>query len=171
MSTIVEMRPQERRPSSVVIMDRPGWSRSPSTAAGSFSPSATHGCRYRSSRVWVGRSSPGKARSRTRRSMVTRADSAAGCSGWHRSRSGSRTRSTARRTGSTTRRPTSPNVEKARVRKRAPGAGTRPSWPDVLAVLQTDDTRSACLSRYREAGFTPDDFGRSRPAVRRCRTP
>ena len=58
----------------------------------------------------------------------------------------------------------SPNIEKAAVQKRVRAAGTRPAWPAVLAVLETDETRSTCLSRYRDAGFTPDDFARSRPA-------
>ena len=37
-------------------------------------------------------------------------------------------------------------------------------WPDVLRVLQDDETRSQALGHYRAAGFTPDDFGRSRLA-------
>ena len=58
----------------------------------------------------------------------------------------------------------SPDNGKTRVQKRPRAVETRLAWPDVLAVLPTDETRSACLSRYRLAGFTPDDFGRSRLA-------
>lgn len=38
------------------------------------------------------------------------------------------------------------------------------AWPDVVRVLQRDATREAVLGRYKSAGFTPDDFGRKRPA-------
>ena len=58
----------------------------------------------------------------------------------------------------------SPNTGKTGGQKRPRTAGTRVTWPDVLAVVQGDETRSRCLLRYRLAGFTPDDFGRSRLA-------
>lgn len=37
-------------------------------------------------------------------------------------------------------------------------------WPDVLRVIHDDETRSAVLTRYRAAGWTPDDFARCRAA-------
>jgi len=40
----------------------------------------------------------------------------------------------------------------------------RIGWPDVLRVLQGDETRSYAIGRYRAGGFGPDDFARSRPA-------
>jgi hypothetical protein len=42
--------------------------------------------------------------------------------------------------------------------------GARLAWADVLRVLQGDETRERCLSRYRAAEFTPDDFGCLRAA-------
>jgi hypothetical protein len=34
----------------------------------------------------------------------------------------------------------------------------------VVAALHTDETRSYALSRFRDAGFSPDSFGRLRNA-------
>jgi hypothetical protein len=38
------------------------------------------------------------------------------------------------------------------------------TWPDVVRALHRDATREAALARYREAAFTPDDFGHQRAA-------
>ncbi len=38
------------------------------------------------------------------------------------------------------------------------------TWPDVVRVLQRERAREAVLGRYRDAGFTADDFGRVRKA-------
>lgn len=38
------------------------------------------------------------------------------------------------------------------------------AWSDVIRVLHRDRTREFVLARYRDAGFTPDDFGHKRPA-------
>lgn len=43
-------------------------------------------------------------------------------------------------------------------------AGSVFGWPDVLRVLQDDEARSYATTRYRAAGFGPDDFARSRAA-------
>lgn len=42
----------------------------------------------------------------------------------------------------------------------------RLGWPDVLRVLETDETRSLAVGLYRAEGWTPDDFGRPRGAPR-----
>ncbi len=36
--------------------------------------------------------------------------------------------------------------------------GSTISYPDVLRALSSDETRSAALTAYRTAGFSPDDF-------------
>ena len=43
-------------------------------------------------------------------------------------------------------------------------AGTPVTWPEVLRALQTDRARSTALTRFREAGFSADDFGHVRKA-------
>jgi len=35
------------------------------------------------------------------------------------------------------------------------------AWPDVLRVVQRDETRSLVLERFRSSGFSADSFGRS----------
>ena len=50
--------------------------------------------------------------------------------------------------------------EKTGTRK-AMASPERPiAWRDILGAVQGDDARQDVLSRYRAAGFTPDDFSR-----------
>lgn len=47
------------------------------------------------------------------------------------------------------------------------------TWPTVLTVLQTDDTRALVLTHFRMAGFKPDQFASqraSREALTDCLT-
>lgn len=55
-------------------------------------------------------------------------------------------------------RPDAPGGGKhARPKTESPRGGV-PGWPDVLRVLQHDESRSRALGRYRAGGFSPDDF-------------
>lgn len=41
------------------------------------------------------------------------------------------------------------------------------TWPDVLRVIQHDETRAFALSQFRRSGFSADEFGHSQKARER----
>jgi hypothetical protein len=59
--------------------------------------------------------------------------------------------------------PTGRSTKRARAKTPAP-VGPRVTWQEVVQAIQHDGARSATMTKYREAGFTPDDFNRSRKA-------
>jgi hypothetical protein len=57
--------------------------------------------------------------------------------------------------------------QKTRARKADDAPGRVFGWPDVVQALQHTEARSVALTRYRSAGWSPDDFGR-RPGARQA---
>jgi hypothetical protein len=53
----------------------------------------------------------------------------------------------------------SPNTANSRARSGKASSGSRLTWAGLLASLLTDETRQLVVGAYRQAGFTPDDFG------------
>ena len=47
---------------------------------------------------------------------------------------------------------------------RTPPKKGRVTWPEVLRVLQDDETRSCALASFRTSGFDAETFGRKREA-------
>lgn len=66
-------------------------------------------------------------------------------------------------TDMTTNQPTGRSTKRARA-KTPVALGPRVTWQEVVQALQHDGARSVALTKYRGAGFTPDDFGHGRQA-------
>lgn len=56
------------------------------------------------------------------------------------------------------------DIGKTRVRNSKTSPGTRVTWPDVLAAVQDDETRSGIVRRLGDAGFLVDAFANQRTA-------
>jgi hypothetical protein len=57
---------------------------------------------------------------------------------------------------------TAATTEKTARAKTARAPGPPIGWPDVLRVIPDEPTRSTALSRFRAAGFKPDEFAHHR---------